>query len=480
MLTTSRIYQLQSDYLVEEKGVTSLEEYVPLSEYVAECREYIQLKKTRDYEKLSAQQKDEFLRKNIQQFVTDHPMKVKGYVNEKGMIDASKLIEDLNDHVTGYAILKPALYDVDIDEIQLNDHLTVFVVEKGVEKPYTDENGNPYQFESVDEVETVINRLIDGGHGNAPQFTEGHPLLNAKTHEHQYRINAVHHSVNARGVEPYSFPVIGFTLRKFKEVKLTIHDIVKAGACTEAMGRLLMLFGRAEVKLFCVGPTASGKTTLLNSIAFNIPTNRRIILVQNPTEISFFQRDEYGRTTRNVLHWEVTSKASMSELTSNTLRASPIVIIVGEARDREEFLEILRVVRTGHRVLGTFHAESAEDALMRIAEETNTGSVTEALKRAASAIDIIVTQYKFSDGTRRIRSICEIGGVDSEGNISINTLFEFQMTGEVIDKGNGMKEVVGEFKQTGYFSKSLIDKFYLAAISKEEIAEFIDPNTLSA
>lgn len=473
MITTSRIYQLQSDYGVSEQGVHALEEYIPLSEYVAECREYNQRKQNKDYVKMKSSQKNEFLTKNIQQFVNDHPMKVKGYVNEKGMIDTSRLISDLIDHVTGYAILKPALYDPDVDEIQLNDHLSIFVVVKGVEQAYTDEQNRPYQFESPEEVETVINRLIDGGQGNAPQFTDGHPLLNAKTHEHQYRINAVHHTVNARGIAPYDFPVVGFTLRKFKEVKLTIEDVVNAGGCTEQMGRLLMLFGKAEVKLFCVGPTASGKTTLLNSIAFNIPTNRRIILVQNPTEISFFQRDSFGRMKRNAPHWEVSMKATMSELVSNTLRASPTVIIVGEARDRDEFLEILRVVRTGHRVLGTFHAESAEDALMRIAEETNTGSITEALKRAASAIDIIVTQYKFPDGTRRIQAISEVLGVDEHGNVNINHLFQFEMTGKVEENADGTRKVLGEFRQTGYFSQGLIDKFYKAAVSKEEIAEFV-------
>ena len=96
-----------------------------------------------------------------------------------------------------------------------------------------------------------------------------------------------------------------------------------------------------------------------------------MILIQNPTEISFFEKDAYGRNTRNVVHWEVVqsaddsknTSATMANLISNSLRATPEVVLIGEAREPEEFQQIQRAMRTGHKTLGTFHAEDAKDAI---------------------------------------------------------------------------------------------------------------------
>lgn len=469
MISTQLVHKLQSDYSVLETGVLDMEEASPYAEYLAECREYHITNKPGDYTHKTATEKNDLILSNIQGFIKMRAMKVRGFVNEKGLTDIQRLTQSLYDSMTGYGILKPAIYDETIDEVQINDYLTVFVVRGGVEEPYLDENGNPVQFESPDELETVLNKLIDGGTGEAESLTNGKPLLNEKTHEHHYRVNAVHSTVNTRGHAPYDFPITMITLRKFKEIKLTLTQIVNAGACTEQMGHFTELLGRADVRLFCVGPTASGKTTLLNSISFNIPLSKRILLVQNPTEISFFQRDQYGRMIRNVGHWQVTDYASMSKLTSNTLRASPVVIIAGEARDAEEFAEILRLASTGHRVLGTYHAESALDAIYRFGEETNS---MDNLARITKAIDFIITQFKFDDGYRRIMEMAEIEGCKNNEPV-VRVIFEFRMSGKTKTAANGRTYIDGDFYHVNPISRALLDKFYKAGISLDEIKEFV-------
>lgn len=485
MLSTKDIYRLQSEYSVAEGNIKDVE--TSYDEYLANCRVFLTSNLPADYNngKYDSIQKTNKLIELASQFIDNHPVKVKGYVSPEGVIDRDLLQEDLTDSITGVSILKEALEeDPDVDEIQINDKGTIFVAKKGVLVPYVDSKGRVMQFTSDDEIKILLNKLIDDGTGNIPQFTDGMPILNAKTAKHQYRINAVHSSLNTMDKPPYNFPISTVVIRKFKEVKLCLDDLVASGACTEQMARLLDKLGRAELKLFCVGPTGSGKTTLLDIIAKTIPLDKRIILVQNPTEIFLTERDELGRNIRNVVHWEVKdtggsskddqTKGTMENLISNTLRATPDVILVGESRTPGEFAQINRAMRTGHKVLGTFHAEDSADALGRYATElgTATGSTyEESLRLACETIDIIISQYKFPNGERKIMEIAEIQGY-KDGKPLINKLFEFKFSGNMIKDENGRDKVDGRHEQVGVLSENLRKTFYKACIGDDQIGEF--------
>lgn len=484
MLTVKDIYKLQSDYSIADGEFKDSE--ITFEEYMAQCRVFLTENLPEEYIKggWDATKKQNMLLNLASQFVDAHKVKVKGYVTKEGILDTELLLEDVTDSVTGASILKEALEDPEVDEIQINDKNTIFVSRRGMLVPYVDVRGRVKQFTNNDEVHIVLNKLIDDGTGTAPQFTDGLPILNAKTAKHQYRVNAVHHVANTMDKPPLNFPITSVVIRKFKETKLTLDDLINSNAITPKMSRLLNILGRAELKLFCVGPTGSGKTTLLNIIAGTIPFDKRIILVQNPTEISFMERDAHGRNIRNVVHWEVKESgdeddrdisASMENLISNTLRATPEVIIVGEMRTSKEFFQAQRAMRTGHKVNGTFHAEDSVDAVGRYATELSSiggASYMESLRLVADTIDIIISQFKFPDGSRKVMEITEINGLLENGNVNKNTIFEYQMTGETRKKEDGSIEVLGEFKQVGVLSPHIQRTFYKAGISKEAIAEF--------
>jgi len=481
MLSLKDIYKLQSDYGVADGSFKDSE--VSFEDYMAQCRVFLAKNLPEDYTKgnWDTEKKLSTLVDLTSIFVDKHRVNVKGYITPEGILDTDLLLSDLCDMVSGEAIIKEALADNEIDEIQINDKNTLFVIRKGIPEYYVDSKGRVMQFATNDEIHTLLNKLIDDGTGNVPQFTDGMPLLNAKTAKHQYRINAVHHVANTMDKPPNNFPISTAVIRKFKQSHLTINDLVNGGACTEQMGRLLMLLGRAELKLFCVGPTGSGKTTLLRIIASTVPLNKRMILIQNPTEISFFERDEYGRNIRNVVHWEVVqsadgsqnTSATMENLISNSLRATPEVILIGEAREPGEFKQIQRAMRTGHKVLGTFHAEDALDALERFADEiSEDGDYMASLRKVANSIDIIISQFKFENGERKIMEIAEIEGVDERGEPKIRTLFKFNFSGKMEEDDNGKVRVLGEFKQEGYMSEKLKNSLYKVGIPYERIAEF--------
>lgn len=476
MLDSRSLFQLQSDYGVADGEFKDKE--LEFTEYLDSCRVFIKGNLSEGYLKgnLTPEDKLRELKNLTNQFVTDNKVRVKGYSSPEGLVNFDLLLEDIFDYMTGEAILKEALEDPEVDEIQINDKNTIFVQKNGTTSYYTDKHGRVPQFSTNDEIITLINKLIDDGQGNNPQFTEGNPILNAKTAKNQYRINAVHHTANTQDKPPHAFPITTVTIRKFKEVKLTIDDLVKGRAVTQKMARLLTLLGKAELRLFCVGPTGSGKTTLLHIIAQEIPMDKRILLVQNPSEITFKDRDEYGRNKRNVVHWEVTNYFELDDGISNTLRSTPEVIIVGESRENKEFQQALRSMRTGHKLLGTYHALDSSDAIDRFADEISSAGGTtnsEAVKQVSKAIDIIVSQFKFPDGTRRVMEIAEINGVDNNGDPNINKLFEFQLSGETSLNDRGQTVVHGEFKQVGKMSERVQKEFFKAGVSRKEIEEFL-------
>lgn len=483
MIDLKGIYKIQSEYGVADASFKDSE--ISFEEYLAQCRMFISKNLPEDYTKgnWDTNKKTETLISLTSLFVDKHKVNVKDYTSQEGVLDTQLLLEDLCDSVTGEAIIKDALADPDVDEIQINDKNTIFVIRKGIPEYYTDSKGRVMQFSNNDEIHTLLNKLIDDGTGNLPQFTDGVPLLNAKTAKHQYRINAVHHVANTMDKPPYNYPITTVVIRKFKESNLDIHDLVRGGACTEQMGRLLMLLGRAELKLFCVGPTGSGKTTLLRIIASTVPKNKRMILIQNPTEISFFEKDAHGRNVRNVVHWEVVqsaddsknTSASMANLISNSLRATPEVILIGEAREPEEFQQIQRAMRTGHKTLGTFHAEDAKDAIGRFASEIGGGNnYFESVRMVADSIDIIISQFKFENGERKIMEISEILGTNENNEPIINTLFKYNFTGRMATDANGRVKVLGEFKQEGVMSEKLKNSLFKVGIPIEQIAEFCE------
>lgn len=478
MLNLKSIYKLQTDYSVSNDG-SYRENETSFTEYVAGCRMYFHKNLPKEYAtEWTNNQKEKHATNLIHEFVSKRPVRVEGYVMEEGTLDTRRLSEDLIAFIMGYGILTQGYEDPEVDEFQINDIKTIYVSKNGILSYYVDEKGRPYQFISDEEMRTTLNRIIDDGTGNIPQFTDGNPILNAKAAKKDYRINAVHNSVITRGFEPYDFASSAIVIRKFKEVKLTLEDLVKYDALTSDMSRFLQIASRAGVKMFCVGPTGSGKTTLLQGILQSVPTHKRIILAQNPTEITFFDRDQYGRALRNVLHMTMTEFATLSNLVENKMRQSPEVGVIGELREGEEFFQARRFMLTGHQTFGSFHAENGVDAVERYsAELSSTGAIDdkEARKSVSRILDLVITQLRFDDGKRRVIEIAEILDSDSEGKVNVNILFKFEPTGEVVITKDGLRDTKGVFKQVGYLSASLRDKFFLHGVSKEELADFLEP-----
>ena len=237
MINLKQIYRIQSEYSVADGRFKDSE--VSYEDYVARCRTFVHKNLPDEYNTSNwdFEKKQNHLLTLTSMFVERHRVNVEGYVSNEGILDTDLLLKDLSEAMTGEPVIKEALEEEEIDEIQINDEKTIFVVRNGVTEYYTDKLGRVQQFIDNEEIHTLINKLIDDNTGNIPNFTGGNPLLNAKTAKNHYRLNAVHHAANTTGKAPYDFPITSTVIRKFKKVSLELEDLVESNMLTPKMGR---------------------------------------------------------------------------------------------------------------------------------------------------------------------------------------------------------------------------------------------------
>ena len=193
--------------------------------------------------------------------------------------------------------------------------------------------------------------------------------------------------------------------------------------------------------LLIAGGTSSGKTTLANALLAEMATaDERIILIEDTRELQCAAPDCVALRTKPGV-------VSLADLVRSTLRLRPDRIIVGEVRGGEA-LDMLQAMNTGHDgSLTTAHANTPRDLISRLEVMVMISGMdlpVQAIReQVASAVDIVVQQTRFSDGSRRVVNITEITGVEG-GTIQMQDIFVYNQTGF-----NSEGKVVGEFTSTG-------------------------------
>ncbi|MGL5484004.1 MAG: CpaF family protein, partial [Aeromonas veronii] len=185
--------------------------------------------------------------------------------------------------------------------------------------------------------------------------------------------------------------------------------------------------------------TGSGKTTLLNALSKHINDDERIITIEDAAELSLEQPHWVPLETRNESA-EGKGGVSVRALVRNALRMRPDRIILGEVRGAEAF-DMLQAMNTGHDgSLCTLHANTPEDALLRLTNMLQMGAerLSEQIIQAqiASAVDLVVQLERMRDGQRRITAISEITALEG-GQIRMQPLFRFVLESELHGKLQG-------------------------------------------
>ena len=315
--------------------------------------------------------------------------------------------------LVGYGPLSVFLDCPEISEIMVNGPDRIFIEVKGV----LQETG--IRFFNERHLIQIIQRIVEplGRH-----VDDASPMVDARLPDGS-RVNAI--------IPPLALDGASLTIRKFSQKKLTTDDLIAFGSMTREMAFFLQEAVRSRQNILVSGGTGSGKTTLLNVLSQFIPSRERVVTVEDSAELKLSHRD-IVRLEARPANIEGKGRVAIRDLVINCLRMRPDRIIVGECRGAEA-LDMLQAMNTGHDgSLTTAHANNPRDALSRLENmvmmagfDLPSSAIREQI---ASAIDLIVQQTRLPDGSRKIVTISEVTGRESNV-ILLQDIFKFEQEG---------------------------------------------------
>ena len=352
------------------------------------------------------------------------------------------LVSAVADEVLGLGPIENLVKDGSVSEIMVNAPDTVFFEREG--RIYL----SPIRFRDANHIMRVVERII------APlgrRVDESSPMVDARLTDGS-RVNVI-----TPPVAPKS-PTI--TIRKFRQDKLTVEDLIATGTLTRELAEFLRACIQVKLNSLISGGTGTGKTTLLNALSAFIPDSERIVTIEDPTELKLQQGHVVSLEARPP-SLEGKGEVTQRDLVRNALRMRPDRIIVGEVRGPEAF-DMMQAMNTGHEgSLSTVHANSARDCLARVENMILMAGldlpVRAIREQISSAIHMVIQIARLSDGTRRIIHVSEISGMEGQV-VTMQDLFRFEQVG--IDAEG---RVQGEFKATGIRPR-FAEKFEVAGI----------------
>ena len=356
--------------------------------------------------------------------------------------ERARLFEQIAAEILGFGPLQPLLEDDTITEIMVNGAKNIYIERKGKVHRV------PVTFENNDHVMRIIDRIV------APlgrRIDESSPYVDARLPDGS-RVNAV--------IPPISLVGPVLTIRKFSRNPITVEQLVQFGSITPEAIQFLKACVESRLNIVISGGTGSGKTTLLNILSGFIPSDERIITIENAAELQLRQEHVVTLESRppNI---EGRGEITIRQLVINALRMRPERIVVGEIRD-EAALDMLQAMNTGHDgSMTTLHSNSPRDTLSRLETMTLMAGMDLPAKaireQISSAVDVICHQERMRDGTRKITNITEVSGMEGEV-ITMTDIFVFEQTGVE----NGL--IVGRLRATGLRPK-FMDKIEAAGIN---------------
>jgi len=349
-------------------------------------------------------------------------------------IDRRQLLTDVVNEALGLGSLETLLADDSVTEIMVNHAAQVYVERQG-KLVLSDKC-----FSSDQAVLGVIERIV------APigrRIDESSPLVDARLKDGS-RVNAI--------IPPLALKGPCITIRKFKRDALRIEDLVRHQTLTLQMAEFLDVCVKSRKNILISGGTGSGKTTTLNVLSSFIPSDERIVTIEDAAELQLSQA-HWVQLEARPANLEGRGAITIRDLVKNALRMRPDRIVVGECRSGEA-LDMLQAMNTGHDgSLTTLHANTPRDALARLETMVLMAGmdlpVRAIREQIASAVQIIVQQTRLLDGSRKICFITEIAGMEVD-IITLQDIFTFKQDG-IGEEG----KVLGRFVPSGF-----VPKFY--------------------
>ena len=330
-----------------------------------------------------------------------------------------RLLRDVEADALGLGPLERMLADDEITEIMVNRYDQVYVERSG---RLTLSNA---RFTSEEHLRRVIDRIVNRV---GRRVDESSPLVDARLPDGS-RVNAV--------IPPLAVDGSSLTIRKFSRRPFTVTDLIGFGTMTEQMAHLLDACVQARLNILVSGGTGTGKTTMLNVLSRFIPSDERIVTIEDAVELNL-QQPHVIRLESRPPNIEGSGQVTIRDLVRNSLRMRPDRIVVGECRSGEA-LDMLQAMNTGHDgSISTLHANSPRDCMSRLETLVLMAGMDLPLRaireQAASAVDLVVQIARLRDGTRRIVNVTEVMGMEGD-TIVLQDIFTFDFAAGLDEHG---------------------------------------------
>ena len=327
--------------------------------------------------------------------------------------------------------VKEYLDDATVSEVLVNGPYEVFVERRGLlERTPAKFSDEQALIAAVRNIAQFVGRRID----------EENPILDARLPDGS-RVAAV--------LPPCSRKGTTLSIRKFSKDKPSFVDLINRGSISKDSARFIDVCVYLAKNIIISGGTGSGKTTLLNVVGSRIPSTQRLLIIEDSSELKI--------TSDHVVYFETKPPDEMGkgaveirDLIKSALRLRPDRIVVGEVRGPEA-LDLITAMNTGHGgSMGTTHANTPYDALVRLETLAMMGDtqvpIAAIRRQIASAIHLVVQIKRMSDGSRKVTNITEIiPEVDEAGRYQVRDIFKFVQQGKTAEG-----KIVGEIIPVGY------------------------------
>ncbi|MBN8425780.1 CpaF family protein [Microbacterium esteraromaticum] len=326
--------------------------------------------------------------------------------------DEAALVRDVLASVSGFGALQPLLDDDTVEEIWLNGPDRVFVARGGSTERIDLALSDAMVRELVERMLQSTGRRVD----------VSQPFVDASLPDGSRLHVAIADVVRGS---------IALNIRKFLPQHRTLDSLVAQGTMPPRIAELLhraMLDGRSVI---VSGATHAGKTTLLGALLASVAERQRIITVEETFELAVDGPDVVALQGRQA-SLEGTGEITLRRLVKEALRMRPDRIVVGEVRDAEA-LDLVLALNTGVPGAGTVHANSATEALEKLAllpllagRNIDRGFIAPAL---ASSISYVVHCHRDADGSRRVAQIIAPTGEVDDGRIVARPVYSAEHDG---------------------------------------------------
>jgi pilus assembly protein CpaF len=351
--------------------------------------------------------------------------------NERGLLssqDQERLMDEVMDETFGLGPLEVLLKDPTITDILINRWDRVYVERRGrLEHVDVHFRDNTHLRQIIDRIVALVGRRVD----------ETSPMVDARLADGS-RVNAI--------IPPLALDGPAMSIRRFGSKPLQLEDLIRHGAFPPPVMDFLSAAVRARCNVLISGGTGSGKTTLLNCLSRYIPTDERVVTIEDAAELQL-QQPHVVRLETRPPNIEGRGEVTQRDLVKNCLRMRPDRIIIGEVRSGEA-LDMLQAMNTGHEgSMTTVHANTTRDAIARlevmIAMAGYDIPIRALRHQISAALQIVVQATRLTGGKRKVTRVTEITGMEGDG-VQMHDIFLFEQTG--VDQ-QGM--AIGNFTVTG-------------------------------